>query len=178
MSRKRYPTPAAARAGAALATLPAASEEDRVSADGDLRAVMATLPVPELEGHPFTTPVPLAEAQVAIVTTAGLHAPDDEAFGIFDPGFRVLPHESDAVTISHNSQNLDRSGMMLDRNVVFPTDRLDELAEAGTIGSVAPNHVSFMGAQADLATILADSGPRAAHLLREQGTDIALLTPV
>ena len=61
---------------------------------------------------------------------------------------------------------------------MLPTDRLDELAAAGTIGSVAPNHLSFMGAQADLATILADTGPAAAQRLREQGTDVALLTPV
>jgi D-proline reductase (dithiol) PrdB len=149
-----------------------------MGADSDMRAVMATLPVPDLEGHPFVAPAPLATARVAICTTAGLHVAGAESFGIFDPGFRVLPHGSDAITISHNSQNLDRSGMMLDRNVVFPTDRLDELAAAGTIGSVAPNHVSFMGAQSDLNTILADTGPRAAHLLREQGTDVVLLTPV
>ena len=149
-----------------------------MGADSDMRAAMATLPVPELDGHPFVTPKPLAEARVAICTTAGLHLADEESFGIFDPGFRVLPHGAEAVAISHNSQNLDRSGMMLDRNVAFPTDRLDELAAAGTIGSVAPNHISFMGAQSDLATILADTGPQAAHRLREQGTDVVLLTPV
>jgi D-proline reductase (dithiol) PrdB len=149
-----------------------------MTADGDMRAVMATLPVPDLEGHPFVTPPALADASVAIVTTAGLHLDGEDTFGIFDASYRVLPHGRDDIVISHNSQNLDRSGMMLDRNVVFPVDRLDELAAQGTIGSVAPTHLSFMGAQQDLATILADTGRRAAHHLREQGTDIALLTPV
>ena len=149
-----------------------------MGADHDMRAVMATLPVPDLDGAPFTKAPKLADAQVAIVTTAGLHLAGEESFGIFDPGYRVIPHGRDAVTISHNSQNLDRSGMMLDRNVVFPVDRLDELAANGTIKRVAPNHLSFMGAQSDLATILHDTGPQAAHLLKEQGTDVVLLTPV
>ncbi len=149
-----------------------------MGADHDMRAVMASLPVPELEGAPFAAAPNLADAQVAIVTTAGLHLASEDSFGIFDPGYRVLPHGRDDVTISHNSQNLDRSGMMLDRNVVYPVDRLDELAADGTIGSVAPNHFSFMGAQSDLATILHDTGPQAAHRLQEQGTDVVLLTPV
>jgi hypothetical protein len=33
-----------------------------------------------------------------------------------------------------------------DWNVVFPLDRLNELAAEGTIGSVAATHYSFMGA--------------------------------
>jgi D-proline reductase (dithiol) PrdB len=143
-----------------------------------MRAVMAGLPVPELEGAPFTTPKPLAECSVAIVTTAGLHLAEAESFGVGDAGYRVLPHGREDVTISHNSQNLDRSGMMLDRNVVYPVDRLDELAARGTIGSVAPSHLSFMGAQFDLATILQDTGRQAAAFLQEQGTDVVLLTPV
>jgi D-proline reductase (dithiol) PrdB len=143
-----------------------------------MRAFMATLPVPELAGHPFTAPPARSGATVAIVTTAGLHLAEEEPFGIFDPGYRVIPHGRDDVVMSHNSQNFDRSGVMLDRNVAFPVDRLDEMAAEGSIGRVAPNHLSFMGAQEDLSTILLDTGPAAARLLRDQGTDVVLLTPV
>ena len=149
-----------------------------MSADRDLRAAMATLPVPDLDGHPFTAAPKLADARVAIVTTAGLHTADEESFGLLDPAFRVLPHGATDLRMSHNSQNFDRSGVMLDRNVVYPVDRLDELAADGAIGSVAPAHLSFMGAQQDLSTILLDTGPLAAAFLREQGTDVVLLTPV
>ena len=149
-----------------------------MSADRDLRAAMATLPVPDLEGHPFSVAPKLSQASVAIVTTAGLHTADDESFGLLDPAFRVLPHGATDLRMSHNSQNFDRSGVMLDRNVVYPVDRLDELAAADVIGSVAPAHLSFMGAQQDLSTILLDTGPLAAAFLREQGTDVVLLTPV
>ena len=143
-----------------------------------MRTVMATLPVPDLEGHPFNPAPELANASVAIVTTAGLHAADDESFGLLDPAFRVLPRGARNLRMSHNSQNFDRSGVMLDRNVVYPIDRLEDLAVDGVIGAVAPAHLSFMGAQQDLTTILLDTGPQAAAFLQEQGTDVVLLTPV
>ena len=143
-----------------------------------MRAVMATLPVPDLDGHPFSPAPELAKATVAIVTTAGLHTAVEESFGLLDPAFRVLPHGDTNLRMSHNSQNFDRSGVMLDRNVVYPVDRLDELAADGVIGAVAPAHLSFMGAQQDLTTVLLDTGRQAAKFLREQGTDVVLLTPV
>lgn len=63
---------------------------------------------------------------------------------------------------------------------VLPADRLAELAADGTIGSVATNHLSFMGAQTDetFATLRLDTGPAAAQLLRDDGVDVVLLTPV
>ena len=149
-----------------------------MTADQDLRAVMATLPVPTLEGNPFTPAPALADANVAIVTTAGLHGAGEPSFGLLDAAFRVLPAGTAEITMSHNSQNFDRSGIMLDRNVAYPVDRLEELVASGTIGAVSPANLSFMGAQQDLTTILLDTGPRAAELLREQGTDVVLLTPV
>ena len=50
--------------------------------------------------------------------------------------------------MSHISTNFDRTGFQQDINVVFPVDRLRELAARGTIGSVADFHYSFMGATA------------------------------
>ena len=82
--------------------------------------------------------------------------------------------------LAHYSPNFDRVGWVLDKNVVFPIDRLNELAEDGTIGSVAKTHISFMGAQPDhtLETIRLDSGPAAAKLLADDEVDLVLLTPV
>jgi hypothetical protein len=55
-----------------------------------------------------------------------------------------------------------------------------ELASEGVIGGVASRHYSFMGAQLDatFGTIRLDSGPRVAELLRDDGVDVVLLTPV
>jgi D-proline reductase (dithiol) PrdB len=63
---------------------------------------------------------------------------------------------------------------------VYPVDRLEELVAEGVIGSVASRHVAFMGAQPDhnLTTMRVDSGPAAAKLLRDDGVDVVVLTPV
>ena len=148
--------------------------------DRDVRAYADGLPVYEFPEVPFTAPPSLPDARVAIVTTAGLRTEGTLLWERGDEGFAVLPAESRQVRMAHASQNFDRSGFMADMNVVYPIDRLAELAAAGTIGSVAPRNLSFMGAQADhrLSTMRLDSGPAAASLLRDDGVDVVLLTPV
>ena len=74
------------------------------------------------------------------------------------------------------SINFDRTGFQEDWNVVFPIDRLNELAAEGTIGSVSDTHYSFMGAaEPDLIE------PRARELagrLKQDEVDAILLAPV
>ena len=129
---------------------------------------------------PWTTPKPLHESRVAIVTTAGLRVERNADWNAGDQGFTQIPHDAENLTLAHYSPNFDRVGWVLDKNVVFPIDRLYELAEDGIIGSVAKTHISFMGAQPDhtLETIRLDSGPAAATLLKDDEVDLVLLTPV
>lgn len=126
------------------------------------------------------TPAPtLADARVAIVTTAGLRS-DGVATWSDGQGFVVLDGAERNLTLAHTSPNFDRTGVAVDLNVVFPVDRLAELAAMGTIGSVANRHLAFMGAQPDhnLTTLRLDSGLAAAKLLIDDGVDVVLLTPV
>jgi len=121
----------------------------------------------------------LAQSRVAIVTTAGLYADGDAGWSRGDQTFRVLPAEDRDVRLGHQSANFDRTGYLLDVNVVYPVDRLAEMKDDGTLGSLGPRNLSFMGAQAGtLETIRLDSGPAAAALLRDDGVDVVLLTPV
>ncbi len=149
--------------------------------DATVRARVNDIPVYEFEALAWTNPKPLNESRVALVTTAGLR--EDGGVHLWsnsDEGFTVLPHGNSDLSFAHFSPNFDRSGFNLDVNTVLPMDRLDEMAAAGLIGSVASRHVSFMGAQMDhnLATMRLDTGPAAAQLLREDGVDTILLTPV
>ena len=149
--------------------------------DAQMRTYFDGVPVPEYDTVAFTETPALTDATVAIVTTAGLHLPDQKGWAADhgDQSFRVLPSGRRDVRFSHVSQNFDRSGIAADLNVVFPADRLDEMAARGEIGAVAPNHLSFMGAQDEtMATIRLDSGPAAAKLLRDDGVDVVLLTPI
>lgn len=151
-----------------------------MGADETHASHLASLPVPTFGETAFVVPPPLGEATVAVVTTAALHHPDDDAFVSRDPSFRRIdPTRRDELVLGHVSPNFDRSGMLADSNVVLPLDRLDELARQGTIGKVSPLHVSFLGAQDEtMTTIRLDSGPAAAAALAENGVDVVLLTPV
>lgn len=148
-------------------------------ADELIRSAAADQPVPSFGDTPFTEPPPLSEARVALVTTAALHRTDDRAIGGGDQSFRVIDGTGTTV-LGHGSPNFDRSGWLADPNVVFPIDRLAELAAAGRIGSVASRHLSFAGNQPDLtlSTLRLDSGPAAAKLLRDDGVQVALITGV
>ena len=141
---------------------------------------MVGLPVFDFEPPPFTAPVPLQRARVAIVTTAGFRADGQARWALGDQSFTVLDSAPRHYTLAHFSTNFDRSGITADINTAFPIDRLRELAAAGEIGSVAPRHLSFMGAQPDhvLETLRLDTGPQAAAVLRADGVDVVLLTPV
>ncbi|HYC44578.1 MAG TPA: glycine/sarcosine/betaine reductase selenoprotein B family protein [Burkholderiales bacterium] len=130
------------------------------------------------DGRPWVRPPPLAECRIAVVTTAGLHRKGDRPFGQSATDYRIIPGGTRAaeLVMSHQSVNFDRSGFHEDHNVVFPIDRLNELAASGAIGSVAAYHYSFMG-----ATQIRQLEPKAvelAALLKADSVDAVLLTPI
>ena len=93
--------------------------------------------------------------------------------------FRVLDRNDRDLRLGHRSLNFDRSGVAIDLNVVYPIDRIQELATDGTIGEVAPHHLAFTGAQADtLSQVQMDSGPVAARQLIEEGVEVVLFAAV
>ncbi len=148
------------------------------------RQMLQFFPCMEADSAPWTRlSRPLSEATAAIVTTAGLHLRDDKPFNRDHPGgestYRVIPSDSDAADIvqSHFSIGFDRTAIYRDINITFPVDRVRELAERGVIGSVAPNHYSFMGALRDCTVVADQTGPEVAQRLKDEGVDLVLLTP-
>lgn len=149
------------------------------NADALIREAATERVVLDYADRSFTKPPPLAEATVAIVTTAGLHRQGQDGWKRGDESFRILEASDRNLVMSHLSPNFDRAGFAIDVNVVFPTDRLRELAAEGIIKAAAPRNLSFMGAAGEtLATIRLDSGPAAAKVLRDDGVDVVLLTGV
>lgn len=115
--------------------------------DAEREHIMAK-DLPSFGARPWIDGPPLAQRRVAIITTAGLHRIDDDAFRFVDLSYRVIPASTDTstLTMTHSSVHFDRSGFREDVNTVFPLDRLRELADDGVIGSVADHHFSLMGA--------------------------------
>ncbi len=127
---------------------------------------------------------PLREARVALVTTAGLRTPQQQDFDhsskMGDFTFREIASDIDVQTLieSHRSYAFDRTGIQADVNLAFPLDRLRELERDGAIGLLNHRHFSFMGSIVGPRKLIDHSAPQVARMLREDGVDVALLTPV
>ena len=151
-----------------------------MAGDVAMRALGEGLPVPEFETTAFTVPSkPLSESTVAIVTSAALHRQGEDGFTIGDTGFKDIARADRDLVLGHWSPNFDRSGFQLDLNVVYPIDRLEEMAAEGVIGAVAETHHAFAGNQPDTVSELRlDTAPACAQKLLAAGTDVVVLTPV
>jgi D-proline reductase (dithiol) PrdB len=144
------------------------------------RKTLLSFPMQANDTAPFIRLAkPLGACRVAIVTTAGLHRRGDPPFGPGEQTYRVIPVETPAADIvqSHTSIGFDRTPLMRDLNISYPIDRLRELVARGELGGLAPNGYSFMGAQRELTRIEGETGPEVARRLREDGTDVVVLTP-
>jgi len=142
------------------------------------REHLLSLPCPTFTSTPFVTGEKLKKAKLALVSTAGLHRREDRPFGIGETGYRLIPKDVQAneLVMSHISTNFDRTGFQLDMNVVFPLDRLRELAEQGYIGSLADFHYSFMGATPPEQ--MENEARGLASILKKDEVDAVLLVPV
>jgi D-proline reductase (dithiol) PrdB len=126
---------------------------------------------------------PLAASTIALVTTAGVHhrtqAPYDMHDRDGDPSYRELDLSLplDSLMITHDYY--DHGDADRDLNVVFPAERLRELAAAGEIGGVARLAYGFMGhiTGRHLETLKRRTAPEVAALLKKAGVDAVLLAP-
>lgn len=127
---------------------------------------------------------PLAEARIAVVTTAGFYRPDQLPFDLSilggDTSYRVIPAETDLHTLqsAHRSDSFDIRGLAADENLALPLDRLKSLAQQGIIGEVAPRHFSFMGSIVAPGRLIAGTAPQVARMLLDDAVDGVFLTPV
>ncbi len=127
---------------------------------------------------------PLAECRLALVSSAGFvrngQTPFDESLRGGDFSFREIPNDTDVSELRdfHRSDSFDHAGLLHDPNLAFPLDRVRELAESGRVGSLTHTHISFMGSIPAPGRLVRDTAPEAARLLKDAGTDIALLVPV
>lgn len=127
---------------------------------------------------------PLDRARLAVVTSAGLHTPQqpgfDHSIKLGDTSYREIPNDTNPQELieSHKSDSFDHSGVQADRNLVFPLDRLREMVAANEIGELNCRHFSFMGSIVNPRKLINDTAPTVARALRADDVDAVLLTPV
>ncbi len=126
---------------------------------------------------------PLSACTVALVTTAGLSLADQPPFNtnikMGDTSFREFPGSisPQSLEMHHRSWAFDQTGILRDRNLVLPLDRLREMVHQGEIGALAPYHYSFMGSIIGPSKLIKESAPEVARRLAASGVDVVLLTP-
>jgi D-proline reductase (dithiol) PrdB len=138
----------------------------------------AELECPDFKTTPWVTGPALSGRRVAVVSSAGLVRRGEDPFRGRDPDYRTISTDTtpDDLLISHISVNFDRTAFQEDWNVVFPLDRLHELAAEGTIGSVAQTHYSFMGATDPIQ--MEPHARELAGLLKRDAVNAVILSPV
>ena len=142
------------------------------------RDAAVSIPCPTFQTAPFVTGPALARRRLAIVSSAALIARGDQPFAVGSAECRFLPNAVPAADLltSHVSINFDRSGFQRDVNVVYPIDRLRELAAEGVIGGVGDTHYTVMGSTDPAG--MAEAADRMAARMRQEHVDSVLLAPV
>jgi D-proline reductase (dithiol) PrdB len=142
------------------------------------RTAVANLPCPSFDTTPFVAGPPLSERRVAIVSSAALVHRGDKPFPFGSGEYRAVPGSwsNNDILVSHVSINFDRAGFERDINVVYPIDRLRELAAEGLIGSVAETHYTVMGSTDPAAMV--DAADSIAALLLADHCNAVVLAPV
>ncbi len=126
---------------------------------------------------------PLSESRLALVSTSEIASRQwedqrlplerGEAANVY--GIATDTPVADLYSRTHsydmNATNLD------DANSYFPVTRLQELAAAGRIGSLAPTAYGVYNAYSQSKTLDVDA-PEVLRGCHEEGVDIALLVPV
>ena len=142
------------------------------------RDAVIAAPCPAFDTQPFITGPPLAQRRVAIVSSAALIRRGDKPFPFGSAECRSLPASMPAseILMSHVSINFDRGAFQRDLNVVYPIDRLRELAVEGVIGGMADTHFTIMGSTDP--TGMTATADQIAGQLRQERIDSVLLSPV
>jgi D-proline reductase (dithiol) PrdB len=128
---------------------------------------------------PFVRPEkPLEECRLALVTTSGVHLPEQPRFDIDDPlgdcSYREIPADAAQLTWTHAYYRPDEGA---DLDAVFPLWTIRELAAEGMVGELNRRQFAFMGAIHDPGPLIEETAPEVAAKLADDGVDAALLTP-
>jgi D-proline reductase (dithiol) PrdB len=145
---------------------------------------------PRFEHAPVWAPfeVPLAEARIGLLTSAGMFvAGQQEPFDVDrerreptwgDPTLRIIPDGIAQSQIDATHLHINTADLLTDMNVALPVDRLGELVADGVVGSSSPEHFSVMGFQEEGAEVWrTTTGPEIAARCHTVDIDALILAP-
>jgi len=117
------------------------------------------------------------ETVFALVTTAGVHLREQEPFDLEgDNSWRLIPGNVASSDLMVTHEHYDHCDADEDINVVFPIDRLRELAKEGIIGGVSDKHLGFMGYTQQFRDLYERAAPEMAKVISRSQADGVILT--
>ena len=127
-------------------------------------------------------PKPLRECRVTFISSSGVHLKSDRPLDVCHPfgdfRFRRVPSSARHDDLIIHQLKYPHDDADLDVNVIFPVERLQELAAERVIGELTPNFFSFIGYNMDperFETTVAHDVAKA--VAEEERADVALLAP-
>lgn len=129
---------------------------------------------------------PLADATLALVTSAGINHQADPPFDMEgekkeptrgDPTYRKIPRATTSADIDVNHLHINTDYIKQDINVMLPLQRMAELETDGFIGRLAPTAYSYYGFQLAGNDFLDTAITPMAEQMKDEGVDAVFLTP-
>lgn len=137
---------------------------------------------PKNSAAPTGPGVDLARSRLVLISSAGAYVPAsqrpfDAANPLGDYTVRLVPFGTPFAEIAYAHDHYDHTAVDADPQVLVPFEHLAAMVEAGTIGSMAPSMVSFMGYQPDVGRVLDELIPAIKAAVQAEQADAALLVP-
>lgn len=124
---------------------------------------------------------PLNESRLAFVSTAGVQPKDslpfDTVHPIGDYTFRRVPSDSKVEDLEIHQLKYPTAGAKKDLNVIFPIERLREVANEKIIGGLTTNFYSFIGYNMDAERLEKTLAEDIADAVEAEKPDVCLLAP-
>lgn len=124
---------------------------------------------------------PLAESRLTFVSTSGLQPkgtlPFDTAHPVGDYSFRRVPSNSKPTDLEIHQLKYPTVGAEKDLNVIYPIERLQELAKEKIIGGLTANFYSFIGYNMDAERLEKTLAEDIAEAVEAEKPDVVLLAP-
>ena len=125
---------------------------------------------------------PLSEVRLTLISSCGVHAKSDGPLDVCHPfgdfRFRRVPSRLRHQDLIIHQLKYPHDDADVDINVIFPIERLQELASKGVLGGLTENFFSFIGYNMDPEkferTVAHDI---AEAVVTEERADAALLAP-
>ena len=124
---------------------------------------------------------PLSESRLTFVSTAGVQPknsiPFDTVHPVGDYSFRRVPSDSKPSDLEIHQLKYPTVGAKRDLNVIFPIERLQELAEEKIIGGLTENFYTFIGYNMNPEMLEETLAEAIAEAVKAEGAEVALLAP-